>query len=125
MSELLYFSEHTLQEIALVTMAVVYALRLRWLFKFKAGKERQAPTGAPDTTPKRGIIYSWATVAMPWAMESSRTKIFFYVQFVIFHLGVTLAILLSFIIPYAPSFLKANSIIIQLFQDIICKACIL
>jgi len=116
MSDFLYFSEHTLQEIALVFMAIVYSLRLRWLFKFKAGKERQAPTGAEDTTPRKGIIYSWGIVGMPWAMESTRTKWFFYSQFVIFHIGVTLAILLSFLIPYAPGFLTFHPVIIPLFQ---------
>lgn len=119
MSDFLYFSEHTLQEVALGIMALVYFLRLRWLFKFKGGRERQAPTGTTDTTPKKGFIYSWGVIAMPWAMESTRTKVFFYSQFVIFHLGVTLAILLSFIIPYAPNFLTAYSFIIPTFQVVI------
>lgn len=119
MSPLLHFAEHTLQEIALLTMAVVYALRIRWLLSFKAGRERQAPTGSPDTTQRKGILYSWATVAMPWAMESTRKKKFFYFQFVIFHVGVTFSILLSFIIPYAPSFLTAYSFIIPLLQILI------
>ena len=117
MSDLLYFSEHTLQEAALLIMAIVYTLRLRWLFKFKKGGERQAPTGSQGTTKRKGILYSWATVAMPWAMESSRTKIFFYIQFVIFHIaGVIPAIALSFIIPYAPSLLTSSPVIIPLFQ---------
>ena len=116
MSELLHFSEHTLQEAALVIMAIVYSLRIRWLFSFKGGRERQAQTGASDTTPRKGIIYSWAAVAMPWTMESTRTKAFFYTQFIIFHIGVTLAILLSFIIPYAPSLLTDYTIVITIFQ---------
>jgi nitrate reductase gamma subunit len=119
MSELLHFAEHTLQEVALLIMAVVYTLRLRWLFKFKGGRERQAPTGSPDTTPRKGIFYSLAVIGMPWTMESTRTKAFFYVQFIIFHIGVTLAILLSFIIPYAPSFLNSYSFIIPTFQVLI------
>ena len=119
MSELLHFSEHTLQEFALLTMAIVYSLRLRWLFHFKGGKERQAPTGSANTTPIKGALYSWATVAMPWAMESSRTKLFFYIQFVIFHLGVIFAIALSFVIPYVPGFLNISEIIIPVFQAII------
>jgi len=116
MSDFLYFSEHTLQEVALLIMTTVYILRLRWLFKFKAGSERQAPTGLSDTTPKKGIIYSWGAIAMPWSMESTRTKIFFYIQFAIFHIGVTLAILLSFIIPYAPSLLNSNPLVIAILQ---------
>jgi nitrate reductase gamma subunit len=43
---------------------------------------------------------------MPWAMESTRRKWFIYAQFVVFHLGVTAAIALSFIIPYSPSLLQ-------------------
>jgi len=116
MSELLHFSEHTLQEVALVTMAIVYTIRIRWLFSFKGSRERQAPTGAADTNPRKGFIYSWAAIGMPWTMESTRTKKFFYAQFVIFHIGVTLAILLSFIIPYAPSILVDNTLLILFFQ---------
>ncbi len=114
MSELLHFSEHQLQEGALLFMAIVYTLRVRWLLRFKAGKERQAATGLGDTNPRKGFIYSWANVAMPWAMESSRTKIFLYMQFVVFHLGVVAAIGLSFIIPYAPHWLNFQALVIVL-----------
>jgi nitrate reductase gamma subunit len=123
MSDLLHFSEHTLQEIALIIMAIVYTLRVRWLFKFKGGKERQAATGSQDTSPRKGILYSWAVIGMPWAMESTRTKPFFYTQFAVFHLGVILSLALSFIIPYAPSLLTSHPIIIPLFQVIIGAAC--
>jgi nitrate reductase gamma subunit len=112
MSDLLYFSEHTLQEVALIFMAVVYSLRIRWLFKFKGGRERQAPTGGIDSTKRKGIMYSWAAIAMPWTMESTRKKAFFYAQFVVFHIGVVAAILLSFLIPYAPSILQFSAIVI-------------
>jgi len=110
MSELLHFSEHTLQEVALIFMALVYTTRIIWLLRYKAGGDRQAPTGLPGTTPAKGILYSWANVAMPWAMESTRRQFFLYVQFVIFHLGVTAAILLSFIIPYFPDLLKNGTV---------------
>ena len=105
MSEFLHFSEHTLQEAALAIMAVVYTIRLIWLFRFKAGRERQPATGPSGTTPRRGIIYSWFNIAQPWAMESTRTKLFFYAQFVVFHLGVVSAIGLSFVIPYGAGLL--------------------
>ena len=35
MSDLLHFAEHELQEGALVIMAIVYTLRLIWLFRWK------------------------------------------------------------------------------------------
>lgn len=108
MSELLHFSEHTLQEVALGFMAVVYTIRVIWLLRFKAGGDRQAPTGVGFTTPRKGIIYSWLNIASPWAMESTRTQFFFYIQFVVFHLGVVSAIGLSFIIPYWPTGLESS-----------------
>jgi len=99
-------------------MAIVYLLRIRWLFQFKKVGDRQAPTGLPNTTKLKGIIFSWAAIGMPWTMESTRTKIFFYSQFVLFHLGVVAAIFLSFLIPYAPSILKSSMMVI-VFQVII------
>ena len=114
MSELLHFSEHTLQEVALGFMALVYTARIVWFFRFKPGGERQAATGAPSTTPRKGILYSWANVAMPWGMESTRRQYFIYTQFVVFHLGVTTAIALSFIIPYAPGLLEGRTLVLIL-----------
>jgi nitrate reductase gamma subunit len=107
MSELLHFSEHRLQEVALLVMACVYALRITWLLHYKAGRDRQAPTGAFNNARTKGVLYSWLNIAMPWEMESTRTQFFLYVQFVIFHLGVVAAIGLSFIIPYAPQLLNS------------------
>ena len=45
-SQLLHFAEHRLQEVALLIMATVYTIRLIWLFRFKAGGDRQAPDRA-------------------------------------------------------------------------------
>jgi nitrate reductase gamma subunit len=118
MSELLRFSENELQEYALIIMACVYALRIAWLLHFKAGRERQAPTGQFRTSTRKGVLYSWMNIAMPWAMESTRTKSFFYAQFVLFHLGVVAAIGLSFIIPYAPGLLDSG-IVMHILQTVI------
>lgn len=122
-SDLLHFAEHTLQEVALAFMALVYIARIAWfLRRFKPGRERQAPTGAPNTTMAKGIVYSWANVANPGAMESTRSKPFLYAQFVIFHIGVTAAIGLSFIIPYKPSLLESSAVVLVL-QLLIGAAC--
>ncbi len=118
MSDLLHFCEHTLQEVALAFMALVYTTRIVWFLRFKAGGERQAPTGLPSTTPAKGILYSWASIAMPWATESTRRKPLLYVQFVVFHLGVVAAIGLSFIIPYGPGLLHRAGLI-RILQVII------
>lgn len=113
MSDFLHFAEHRLQEVALVFMALVYITRITWfLRRFKPGRERQAPTGRGAKL--KGIVYSWANVAMPGAMESTRTKPFLYAQFVTFHIGVTAAIGLSFIIPYFPRLLESSALVLVL-----------
>ncbi len=111
MSEALHFSETTLQEVALVIMALVYTTRLIWIFRFKAGRERQPATGAVDTTKAKGVLYSWFNVAMPWAMESTRKNFFMYIQFVVFHLGVIFSLGLSFVIPYGPGLLEYPAVV--------------
>ncbi len=121
MSELLHFSEHTLQEVALGFMALVYILRIRWILGFKAGKERQAATGMGDTNPRKGIIYSWANIALPGAMESTRNNLPMYFQFVLFHIGVVAAIGLSFVIPYLPQVLTPTvTLILQISTGAAC-----
>ena len=124
-SPFLEFSSHRLQEVALGFMALVYIIRIIWFLRHKAGGERQAPTGLPGTTPAKGILYSWANVAMPWAMESTRRKPFMYAQFVIFHLGVVAAIGLSFIIPYAPGLLLDNPGFVMFLQVLMGAACLI
>ncbi|MEW5983378.1 MAG: hypothetical protein AB1806_13565 [Acidobacteriota bacterium] len=122
MSDLLHFAEHGLQEGALLVMAIVYTLRVVWLLRFRAPRDRQAPTGVPQPPAMtRGILYSWFNVAMPWAMESTRSQVPLYIQFVVFHLGVTAAIGLSFIMPYAPQWLEWTPLVIVL-QVIIASA---
>ncbi|NQU24772.1 MAG: hypothetical protein HQ567_26105 [Candidatus Nealsonbacteria bacterium] len=118
MSDLLHFSEHGLQEGALLFMALVYTTRIIWFLRFKAGGDRQAATGAPGTTPMKGAVYSLANIALPWGMESTRRKPLLYAQFVIFHLGVVAAISLSMIIPYA-DWLLESTILVRCFQAII------
>jgi nitrate reductase gamma subunit len=122
MSETLHFAEHRLQEIALLCMAIVYTLRIRWLLHFPAGKERQAPTGRMITS-RQGLLNSWLNIMKPWAMESTRSKPFFYAQFVLFHLGVVAAIGLSFVIPYLPRLLESNGLVLAL-QVAISAACL-
>jgi len=121
-SGFLEFSAHTLQEVALIIMALVYTTRIVWLLRFKPTKERQAPTYA-GTTPTAGIVYSMANIAMPWAMESTRKGFLFYLQFALFHLGVVAAIGLSFIIPYA-SGLLTSVLVVTILQIAVGLACI-
>lgn len=119
MSNTLHFAEHTLQEVALLIMALVYTTRIIWLLRFKPFVERQDSSASGGKADPAGIAYSLANIAMPWAMESTRRNLFFYCQFVLFHLGVTAAIVLSFIIPYAGEWWAGVPFLHVLFQVII------
>jgi nitrate reductase gamma subunit len=95
-------------------MALVYTTRLIWFFRFAPMKERQAPTGRTTTNPQKGSTYSLFNIFMPWAMESTRKHFFFYITFGLFHIGVTVSLLMSFIIPYAPNLIRSNIAILIL-----------
>jgi nitrate reductase gamma subunit len=96
-SETLLHTAEVVHWAALITMAVVYSLRLRWLFKFKPGKDKSAPGSPARTNAQRGARYSLFNVAMPWSMESTRKGFVFYLTFVAFHLGVVAGISLAFL----------------------------
>jgi len=114
MSEFLRILENEVQIAALSFMGFIYVLRLIWLFRFKSRKERTYPAG----NARAGIAYSMPNIAMPWAMESTRKKPFFYAQFVIFHIGVAASISATFIIPYAPVLFRIRPVA-GLFQTAI------
>ncbi|MEN8263869.1 MAG: hypothetical protein ABFR82_10425 [Nitrospirota bacterium] len=118
MSNLLHFSEHTLQEVALLVMAVLYFFKIRWYFGFTLGKERQPATGMGDTNPKIGGRHSLGMVLRPGEMESTKSKPMMYVQFAVLHLGLFLSIALSFIIPYAPGILESQ-VVLMIFRVIL------
>ena len=111
MSKALSILENDVQIVALLFMSTVYCLRLIWLFRFRSAPERTYPAGSAAI----GVAWSMLNVAMPWAMESTRRKPLFYVQFVIFHIGVVLAITATFIIPYWPALFEHTQIV-RLFQ---------
>jgi nitrate reductase gamma subunit len=104
----LSFVQDRLQIIALIFMAAVYAIRIAWLFRFRAYREKSRPEGRPMA----GAVYSLANIALPWAMESTRSNPLFYLQFVLFHLGVVAAITATFLIPYAPQWLALKGVVL-------------
>ncbi len=117
MSDFLHLLENDVQIAALFFLLLVYVLRLFWLFRFRPMRERTIPAG----NPRRGAALSLMNVAMPWAMESTRKRMGFYAQFVIFHLGVAAAIGATFIIPYSPGWFDRASVV-RLFQMILAAA---
>ena len=103
---LLAFAEDKLQLVALAFMATVYVLKIRWILRFPAARDRQPRTGNPNTSPERGAWHSLFNIATPWVMASTRGHPFLYAQFVVFHLGVAASIAMSFVIPYFPGAMR-------------------
>ncbi len=108
-SPALYTAE-VIHWIALVVMAIVYTLKIRWLLSFNLGKDKSAPGNPGQSNKHRGARYSLWNVAMPWSMESTRKPkgFIFYLSFVIFHLGVVAGITLAFVSTIAPDFLRVS-----------------
>jgi len=107
MDGLLKVMENEVQLAALAFMAVVYLLRVRWLLRFSASHENTPPRGDE----RAGIAYAMVNIALPWSMESARKHWFKYVEFVLFHVGIAVAIAVTFILPYAPSLIAAPRVI--------------
>ena len=117
MSDFLKILENEVQIAALSFMAVVYILRLAWIFRFRTRRDRTFAAGRASA----GAGYSLMNIAMPWAMESTRKRPGFYAQFVVFHLGVAAAIAGTLIIPYAPGLFESRPVVL-LFQALIAAA---
>ncbi|MFC2144509.1 hypothetical protein ACFLQM_02350 [Acidobacteriota bacterium] len=94
--------------VALVVMAIVYTMRIRWLLSFSLAKDKSAPGNPGQSNKQRGARYSLWNVAMPWSMESTRKPkgFVFYMSFVLFHMGVVAGITLAFVSTIAPEFLR-------------------
>lgn len=114
MSPFLQVLENEVQITALIFMAAVYIIRLTWLFRFKPSPTRTLPQGSE----RSGIGFSLLSVGLPKTMESIRRNPWFYAQFVIFHVGVAMAIAATFIIPYFPRLFHVRAVA-QLFQAVL------
>ena len=109
MTGLQHFFMYTLQEVALATMAIVYLLRLVWVFaRFRPAAERQPRSGDHPQGETRGALYSLGLVARPSHLATATGHSVLYAQFALFHLGIAAAITLSFALPYAPSMAKSS-----------------
>ena len=114
MSPFLHLLENEVQVIALLFLATVYIFRILWILRFVPTPERTQPAGRE----REGVAYSLLNIAMPWSMAATRRKPGFYIQFVIFHLGVAAAIAATFIIPYRPEFFRIKAVV-WLFQAVL------
>lgn len=128
-SSLLLFTENQLQIVALIFMAVVYSFKIRWILRFPAARDRQAPgsrvsiNATNATSARRGAVVSLMQVATPWAMASTRSHPLLYAGFAVFHLGVAASIAMSFLIPYAPAAIAAPAAV-GILQAVFAAACL-
>ena len=113
-SPLLHFAEDQLQIFALSFMAIVYALKIRWILKFPAGKERQKTTSTTGMDARKGALLSLLNIATPWVMGSYREHPFLYAQFVVFHVAVAVSIAMSIVMPYWPGVIAAPGTVLTL-----------
>jgi hypothetical protein len=97
-SHALFVLEEPIQYVCLTFMALMYAIKIYQLMK-KPGPPEKAELKGDRFA---GAVHSLANVLRPWGMESTRGHLYFYSEFVIFHIGVALTIGTTFMIPLFP-----------------------
>ncbi|MBC8174217.1 MAG: hypothetical protein H8E82_00975 [Candidatus Marinimicrobia bacterium] len=96
---ILHFIEYELQAIALMWMAVLYTIKIVQLSRLPISWER----GEKKGNPTRGVLRSYGTIFMPWSMESSKTHLWRWAEFGLYHIGALVAIFNTFTFPFAPA----------------------
>lgn len=95
-AHILSFLRHELHIIALAIMFTVYVAKVIWILRFKPMVERTPAKG----NEKKAIAMSLFSIAMPWTMESTSKKWYKWIEFAIFHIGITFAIITSFLVSF-------------------------
>ncbi len=100
----LSFVKFDLQIIALSWLALAYLIKIYQILRLPRPREVAPGMGSQEL----GVIYSYATLFLPWSMESTRRHLWRWVEFAIYHLGAGAAILATFTIPFAPSIMTRD-----------------
>ncbi len=112
-SKALLFLEEEVQYIALAVMATLYAIKIYTLVKKPFPPEKAELKGDRVA----GAIHSLGNVLRPWEMESTSNNLYFYTEFMIFHIAVALTIGATFLIPLVPSLMTPTfTTIIMVFM---------
>ncbi len=96
--------QHLTHEIGTAILVALYLLRLAVLLRRRRARDLASN---PKGEIWRGTVDAFVTIVVPWKMESTRKHGLRYVEFAVFHLGVFVNILLSFVLAYAPGVLSA------------------
>lgn len=97
-SHALWILQEPVQYVCLLIMASLYAYKIYVLMK------KPGPVDKAELKGDRfaGAVHSLANVLRPWGMESTRNNMYFYVEFMVFHIAVALTIGSTFFIPLTP-----------------------
>jgi hypothetical protein len=107
--------EEPVQYICLTFMATMYAIKIYLMMK-KPGPPEKAELKGDRLA---GVLHSLANVLRPWGMESTRKNLYFYAEFVVFHIAVFLTIGSTFFIPLVPELMGPTvSKIIMVFMGL-------
>lgn len=114
-SHALFILEEPVQYICLSCMALMYAVKIYQLLKKPFPPERAELKGDRVA----GAIHSLTNVLRPWDMESTQKNLYFYAEFLIFHIAVALTIGSTFFIPLTPHLMTpAVTAVIMVFMGL-------
>ena len=97
----MHFVEYDLQVIALTWMVVLYTIKAIQLSKLPMPREKETPKGKPS----QGVLRSYASIFMPWSVESTRNHFWRWLGFALYHVGCLVAIVNTFTYTFTPGFM--------------------
>jgi len=92
------FVEYELQAIALGWMIIFYTIKAIKLSRLPMPWEQEEKKGNPS----KGVMRSYASIFMPWAVESSRDHFWRWLGFALYHVACLVAIVNTFTFTFAP-----------------------
>ncbi len=102
--------EEPVQYAALLFMASMYTIKIKQLLKKPFPPERAELKGDRVS----GSFHSLFNVLRPWDMESTRKHLYFYTEFIIFHVAVALTIGSTFFIPLVPQIMTPTFTVVTM-----------
>ncbi len=109
-SEAMRILQEPVQYACLAFMATMYVIKIRQLLKKPFPPEKAELKGDRVA----GALHSLANVLRPWEMESTRNNVYFYLEFMVFHIAVALTIGATFFIPLTPWLMTPNMSIVTM-----------
>ena len=94
----MHFAEYELQAIALIWMGILYTIKAIQLSRLPMPWERAERKGKGS----QGVLRSYASIFLPWSVESSRDHFWRWTGFAIYHVGCLVAIVNTFTYTFAP-----------------------